>query len=184
MKLLFDIYHVQIMDGDVIRRIRQHKEYIGHIHTAGNPGRGELDDTQEINYPPIMRALLDSELRRLRRPGVHPHPRSPRRPDPSGETVRRVMFISRRVLAPVRFAVLLDPSGQTLQPVISAFGGQGQVSEGVRDECRVASECCPVRPIPVWLARLGIFGAVVLFVFVQLFGGATLSLESQAGGHV
>jgi hydroxypyruvate isomerase len=59
MKLLFDIYHVQIMDGDVIRRIRQHKEYIGHVHTAGNPGRGELDDKQEINYPPIMRALLE-----------------------------------------------------------------------------------------------------------------------------
>jgi hydroxypyruvate isomerase len=59
LKLLFDIYHVQIMDGDVIRRIRQHKEYLGHIHTAGNPGRGELDDTQEINYPPIMRALVE-----------------------------------------------------------------------------------------------------------------------------
>ncbi len=59
MKLLFDIYHVQIMDGDIIRRLKQHKEYIGHIHTAGNPGRGELDDTQEINYPPIMRTLLD-----------------------------------------------------------------------------------------------------------------------------
>ena len=59
LKLLFDIYHVQIMDGDVIRRIRQHKDYIGHIHTAGNPGRGELDDTQEINYPPIMQALVD-----------------------------------------------------------------------------------------------------------------------------
>jgi hydroxypyruvate isomerase len=59
LKLLFDIYHVQIMDGDVIRRIRQHKEYLGHIHTAGNPGRCELDDTQEINYPPIMRALTE-----------------------------------------------------------------------------------------------------------------------------
>jgi hydroxypyruvate isomerase len=59
LKLLFDIYHVQIMDGDVIRRIRQHKDYIGHVHTAGNPGRGELDDKQEINYPPIMRALLE-----------------------------------------------------------------------------------------------------------------------------
>ena len=59
LKLLFDIYHVQIMDGDVIRRIRQHKEYIGHVHTAGNPGRGELDDTQEINYPPIMQALVE-----------------------------------------------------------------------------------------------------------------------------
>jgi hydroxypyruvate isomerase len=59
MKLLFDIYHVQIMDGDVIRRLRQYAEYIGHIHTAGNPGRAELDDRQEINYPPIMRALVE-----------------------------------------------------------------------------------------------------------------------------
>lgn len=59
MKLLFDIYHVQIMDGDVIRRIREHKDLLGHIHTAGNPGRAELDDAQEINYAPIMRALLE-----------------------------------------------------------------------------------------------------------------------------
>ena len=59
VKLLFDIYHVQIMDGDHIRRIRELKELIGHVHTAGNPGRGELDETQEINYPPIMRALLE-----------------------------------------------------------------------------------------------------------------------------
>ena len=59
MKLLFDIYHVQIMDGDVIRRIGQHKDYIGHVHTAGNPGRGELDAAQEINYPPIIKALVD-----------------------------------------------------------------------------------------------------------------------------
>ncbi len=59
MKLLFDIYHVQIMDGDIIRRIRQHKEYIGHVHTAGNPGRAELDDRQEINFPPIMKALVE-----------------------------------------------------------------------------------------------------------------------------
>lgn len=59
MKLLFDIYHVQIMDGDVIRRIRQHKDYIGHVHTAGNPGRGELDQKQEINYPAIMLALQE-----------------------------------------------------------------------------------------------------------------------------
>jgi hydroxypyruvate isomerase len=59
LKLLFDIYHVQIMDGDVIARLRKNAEYIGHIHTAGNPGRGELDDTQEINYKPIMMALAD-----------------------------------------------------------------------------------------------------------------------------
>ncbi|MHC5542080.1 hydroxypyruvate isomerase family protein, partial [Singulisphaera rosea] len=59
LKLLFDIYHVQIMDGDVIRRIHEHKDYIGHVHTAGNPGRGELDDAQEIAYKPIMEALLE-----------------------------------------------------------------------------------------------------------------------------
>lgn len=58
MKLLFDIYHVSIMNGDIIRRIRQYKDVIGHYHTAGNPGRGELDDTQEINYPAIMREIL------------------------------------------------------------------------------------------------------------------------------
>jgi hydroxypyruvate isomerase len=57
LKLLFDIYHVQIMDGDIIARIREHKEYIGHYHTAGNPGRGELDDKQEINYRPIMEEI-------------------------------------------------------------------------------------------------------------------------------
>ena len=60
MKLLFDVYHVQIMNGDVIRRIRQYKGVIGHYHTAGNPGRAELDDTQEINYPAIMRAIVET----------------------------------------------------------------------------------------------------------------------------
>ena len=59
VKVLFDIYHVQIMNGDVIRRIEQHKDDIGHIHTAGHPGRAELDDKQEINYPPIMRKLIE-----------------------------------------------------------------------------------------------------------------------------
>lgn len=59
-KLLFDVYHVQIMNGDVIRRIRAYKDVIGHYHTAGNPGRAELDDTQEINYPAVMRAILET----------------------------------------------------------------------------------------------------------------------------
>ena len=57
--LLFDIYHVQIMDGDIIRRIRQCGEAINHVHTAGNPGRNELDANQEINFPACMKALLD-----------------------------------------------------------------------------------------------------------------------------
>jgi hydroxypyruvate isomerase len=59
MKLLFDVFHVQIMDGDIIRRIHELKDLIGHVHTAGNPGRGELDDTQEINYRAVMQALVD-----------------------------------------------------------------------------------------------------------------------------
>ncbi len=59
LKLLFDIYHVQIMDGDLIRRIREHRDVIAHVHTAGNPGRGELDESQEIQYPPVMKALLE-----------------------------------------------------------------------------------------------------------------------------
>jgi hydroxypyruvate isomerase len=59
LKVLFDIYHVQIMHGDVIRRIHQHKEFLGHVHTAGNPGRGELDKKQEIYYPAVMQALLE-----------------------------------------------------------------------------------------------------------------------------
>ena len=59
VKLLFDIYHVQVMNGDVIRRLEQCKDVIGHIHVAGCPGRGELDDDQEINFPPTMRKLLD-----------------------------------------------------------------------------------------------------------------------------
>jgi hydroxypyruvate isomerase len=58
-RLLFDIYHVAIMNGDVIRRLRQHRDVIGHLHTAGNPGRGELDNTQEINYPAVMQAVTE-----------------------------------------------------------------------------------------------------------------------------
>ena len=60
VKLLFDIYHVQIMNGDIIARIKEFgTDLIGHIHTAGVPNRRELDDQQEINYPAIMQALLD-----------------------------------------------------------------------------------------------------------------------------
>jgi hydroxypyruvate isomerase len=59
VKILFDIYHVQIMHGDLLRRIEQNRDIIGHVHTAGNPGRGELDDRQEIQYPAVMRKLLE-----------------------------------------------------------------------------------------------------------------------------
>jgi len=63
MKLLFDVYHVQIMNGDVIRRIRQYKDLIGHYHVAGCPGRNEPDETQEINYPAVLRAILETGYR-------------------------------------------------------------------------------------------------------------------------
>lgn len=59
-KLLYDIYHMQIMEGDVIATIRASKEYIGHYHTGGVPGRHEIDDTQELNYPAIVKAILDT----------------------------------------------------------------------------------------------------------------------------
>jgi hydroxypyruvate isomerase len=58
VKLLYDIYHMQIMEGDVIRTIRDYHQYIGHYHTAGVPGRHELDSTQELNYRPICEAIV------------------------------------------------------------------------------------------------------------------------------
>jgi hydroxypyruvate isomerase len=61
-KLLYDIYHMQIMEGDVIRTINKHHEYIGHYHTGGNPGRHEIDETQELNYPAIVRAILKTKF--------------------------------------------------------------------------------------------------------------------------
>ena len=56
-KLLYDIYHMQIMEGDVIRTIQDNQAFIGHYHTGGVPGRHEIDETQELNYPAIMRAI-------------------------------------------------------------------------------------------------------------------------------
>jgi hydroxypyruvate isomerase len=57
-KLLYDIYHMQIMEGDVIATIKQYKDYIAHYHTGGVPGRHEIDETQELNYPAIIKAIL------------------------------------------------------------------------------------------------------------------------------
>ncbi|MCM4160196.1 TIM barrel protein [Antarcticibacterium flavum] len=59
-KLLYDIYHMQIMEGDVIATIRKYHEHINHYHTAGVPGRNEIDDTQELYYPAIMRAIVET----------------------------------------------------------------------------------------------------------------------------
>lgn len=58
LKILYDIYHAQIMEGDIIRTIRDYHQYIGHYHTGGVPGRNEIDDTQELYYPAIMKAIV------------------------------------------------------------------------------------------------------------------------------
>src|SRR4029077_17948993 len=59
LKLLYDIYHMQIMDGDVIATIRANAAHIAHFHTGGVPGRAEIDDTQELNYRRVMQAIAD-----------------------------------------------------------------------------------------------------------------------------
>lgn len=60
VKILYDIYHMQISEGDIIRTIRDHHQWFGHYHTAGVPGRNEIDETQELNYPAIMRAIAET----------------------------------------------------------------------------------------------------------------------------
>lgn len=59
VKILYDIYHAQIMDGDIVRNIRDHYQWIGHFHTGGNPGRHDIDESQELNYPFIAKAIGD-----------------------------------------------------------------------------------------------------------------------------
>lgn len=75
-KLLYDIYHMQIMEGDIIRTIRTHHAFFGHYHTGGNPGRNEIDDTQELNYPAIMRAIVETGYQ-----GIVAQEFIPKRPD-------------------------------------------------------------------------------------------------------
>jgi hydroxypyruvate isomerase len=60
VKLLYDIYHMQIMEGDVIHTVREHHDWIGHYHTGGVPGRHELDDTQELNWRAVCAAIADT----------------------------------------------------------------------------------------------------------------------------
>jgi hydroxypyruvate isomerase len=78
-KLLYDIYHMQIMEGDLVDTIRENHEYFGHYHTGGVPGRGEIDDSQEIHYPAVMRAIADSGFK-----GFVAQEFVPKRPDPLG----------------------------------------------------------------------------------------------------
>jgi hydroxypyruvate isomerase len=61
MKLLYDVYHMQIMEGDIISTIEQNIQYIGHFHTGGVPGRAEIDETQEIYYPAVMKAIAKTD---------------------------------------------------------------------------------------------------------------------------
>jgi len=77
LKLLYDIYHMQIMEGDLIRTIRDNIQYIGHFHTGGNPGRNEIDSTQEINYPAVMTAIVATGYK-----GFVGQEFVPKRPDP------------------------------------------------------------------------------------------------------
>ncbi len=77
VKLLYDIYHMQVMEGDVIRTIRTHQDLFAHYHTGGVPGRAELDDTQELNYVGIAAAIADLDF-----DGYFAHEFVPRGPDP------------------------------------------------------------------------------------------------------
>jgi len=63
VKLLYDIYHMQIMEGDLIKTIRDQHDVIAHYHTGGVPGRHELDGTQEVNWPAVCRAIVDTGFR-------------------------------------------------------------------------------------------------------------------------
>jgi hydroxypyruvate isomerase len=76
-KLLFDIYHMQIMEGDLIATIGENHQHIAHFHTGGVPGRGEIDETQEIYYPAVMRAIVESGFK-----GFVAQEFVPTRPDP------------------------------------------------------------------------------------------------------
>lgn len=86
-KLLYDIYHMQIMEGDVIATLRQHAKYISHYHTGGVPGRAEIDDTQELNYPAIMRAIVETGFK-----GYVGQEFIPRRPDKIASLKQGVMI--------------------------------------------------------------------------------------------
>jgi hydroxypyruvate isomerase len=77
VKLLYDIYHMQIMEGDVIRTIRDNIAWIGHFHTGGVPGRHDIDGTQELNYHAVAKAIADLNYK-----GFIAHEFSPSRPDP------------------------------------------------------------------------------------------------------
>ncbi len=88
VKMLFDIYHVQIMDGDIVRYIRDNLQWIGHIHTAGNPGRNEIDENNELNYRFIAKAVADAGYT-----GYFSHEYSPARGRDAIESLKQALAI-------------------------------------------------------------------------------------------
>ena len=88
VKILYDIYHAQIMDGDIVRNIRDHFQWIGHFHTGGNPDRKEIDETQELNYRFIAQAIAD-----LKFDGYIGHEYSPRNPANAEASLKRAIEI-------------------------------------------------------------------------------------------
>jgi len=88
VKILYDIYHAQIMDGDIVRNIRDNIKWIGHFHTGGNPDRKEIDETQELNYRFIAQAIAD-----LNFTGYVGHEYSPRNPANAEASLKRAIEI-------------------------------------------------------------------------------------------
>jgi hydroxypyruvate isomerase len=86
-KLLYDIYHMQIMEGDLIATIKANHQYFGHYHTGGVPGRGEIDETQEINYPSVMKAIVAAGFK-----GFVGQEFVPKRPDALGSLRQAVQL--------------------------------------------------------------------------------------------
>ena len=88
VKILYDIYHAQIMDGDIVRNITDHFQWIGHFHTGGNPGRHDIDETQELNYRFIMEAIA-----KLNFTGFVTHEYSPAEGHDPMESLKKAMEI-------------------------------------------------------------------------------------------
>ena len=86
-KLLYDIYHMQIMEGDVIATIKKYSKYIAHYHTGGVPGRNEIDETQELHYPAIVKAILETGYK-----GFIAQEFIPKRPDKIASLKQGVMI--------------------------------------------------------------------------------------------
>lgn len=110
LKILYDIYHAQIMEGDVIRTMRDYTDYIGHIHTAGVPGRNEINDTQELNYVGISRAIRNLEV-----DWYVAHEFRPTRDEPL-ESLREAIEICDVQMGPVCFSTLRPTSETSTSP--------------------------------------------------------------------